>query len=92
MLTAGSEVPFVEIRGPIYTPNSIIDPNGPLLRGTPLLFWIYSLYKRVRKSSGGPGSGGPLRVCDSSALGLRTPTKTDPQFTETATWPYYPQY
>ena len=34
-----------------------MDPNGPLVPGTPLLFWICSLYKWVQKSSGIPSGG-----------------------------------
>ena len=41
--------------------NKIVDPHGPLLLpGTPLLFSIDSLHKWVLKSSGVPGSAGPL--------------------------------
>ena len=42
--------------------------NGPLLHGTHLLFWIYSLHRWFQKSSGGPGSGGPLGFYERKSL------------------------
>ena len=46
---------------------SFMDPQWTLIAWYPspvLDILIYSLYKWVQKSSGGPGSGGPMGVCD----------------------------
>ena len=43
-------------------------PNGHLLRGTPLLLWIYCLYKLVQRVVGGPGNGDRLGSYDGFQL------------------------
>ena len=37
-----------------------VDPQWTHMPGTPLMFWVYSKYKWIQKSSGVPGSGAPL--------------------------------